>query len=85
MLSQSDLLQIVHALEAPRGLACRLHGRQQQRNQDGNDCDHHQELDQREPRTTTTDAVDVGAVVRGDIWRRRNELRAARLQPAFAI
>jgi hypothetical protein len=46
MHCKTKLLQIVRALHAPGGLACRLHGREQQRDQDGDDRDDHQELDQ---------------------------------------
>ena len=45
---QADLLEIVRALGTPRGLARGLDGRQEQRDQDGDDRDHHQQLDQRE-------------------------------------
>ena len=45
---QADLLEVVDALGAAGGLAGRLHGRQQQADQDGDDRDHHQQLDQRE-------------------------------------
>ena len=42
------MLEIVAALPSPRGLACGLHGRQQERDQDSDDGDHDQELDQGE-------------------------------------
>ena len=45
---QADLLEIVRALGTSGGLAGRLHGRQQQRDQHGDDGDHHQQLDQGE-------------------------------------
>jgi hypothetical protein len=45
---QAELLDIVRALDPPRCFPCRLHGRQQQRNQDANDRNHHQQLDERE-------------------------------------
>src|SRR5258708_26991056 len=41
-----ELLQIVLALRPPCRLAGLLHGRQKQRNQDRNNCDHHQKFDQ---------------------------------------
>jgi hypothetical protein len=44
----ADLLQIVPALRLRRGLAHLLHGRHQQRDQHGDDGDHHQQLDQGE-------------------------------------
>ena len=37
---------VVAALHSPRRLACRLHGRQQQRNQNADDRDDHQQFDQ---------------------------------------
>src|SRR5260370_38833 len=46
--SQSHLLEVVLAFHAVGGLAHFLHGRQEQPNQDGNDGDHHQQLDQGE-------------------------------------
>ena len=45
---QADLLQVVDALGAAGGLAGRLHGGQQQADQDPDDRDDHQQLDQRE-------------------------------------
>ena len=41
---QADLLEIVGALHPPRRLPGRLHRRQQQRNEDPDDGDHHQQL-----------------------------------------
>jgi hypothetical protein len=41
---QAKLLEVVDALNAPG----RLHGRQQEGEQDRDDRDHHQQLDQRE-------------------------------------
>jgi len=49
-----NLLQVVHALRSPRGLAGRLDGRQEQGHQNPNDGDHHQQLDQRKTDSTTT-------------------------------
>jgi hypothetical protein len=43
------LLQVVRTLRAGRGFPHLLHGGQQQTNQDGNDGNHDQQLDQREP------------------------------------
>src|SRR6516225_128005 len=45
---QSNLLEIVLALHAVGGFANLLHGGQQQAYQDGNDGNHHQQLDQGE-------------------------------------
>ena len=44
----AELLQVVDALGATGGLAGRLDGGQEQGDQDGDDRDHHQQLDQRE-------------------------------------
>jgi hypothetical protein len=42
---QADLLEIIAALHAPCGLARRLHGREQERDQDADDRDDHKQLD----------------------------------------
>jgi hypothetical protein len=47
MQTQTDLLEIIHALGTASGLASCLHRRQQQGHQDADDGDHHQQLDQR--------------------------------------
>ena len=44
---QPDLLQIVLALRSPGGFACLLYRRQQKSDQNRNNCDHHQQLNQR--------------------------------------
>ena len=44
--SQTNLFEIVGALNAPGGLSGRLHGWEQEGDQDGNDCDDHQQFDQ---------------------------------------
>jgi hypothetical protein len=44
--SNPDLLEIVFALRPSSRLTSLLHGWQQQGNQDGNDRDHHQQLNQ---------------------------------------
>ena len=49
---QGDLLEIVRALHPPRRLAGRLHGGQQQCDQDADDGDDHEQLDEREGSTT---------------------------------
>jgi hypothetical protein len=46
-MRQAKLLEIVHALGAAGGLAGRLHGRQQQSNQDADNCNDHEKLDER--------------------------------------
>ena len=45
---QADLLQVVDALRAPGGLAGRLHGGQEQADQDGDDGDDDEQFDERE-------------------------------------
>jgi hypothetical protein len=45
---QSDLLEVVLALDPGGGLAHLLHGGEQEPDQDGNDGDHHQQFDERE-------------------------------------
>ena len=42
--AQGDLLEVVPALRLPGGLPRRLHRRQQQRDQDADDRDHHQKF-----------------------------------------
>src|SRR5262245_22063186 len=44
----TDLLEVVDALHAPRGLTGRLNGRQEQADQQPGDGDNHQELDEGE-------------------------------------
>jgi hypothetical protein len=46
MSGHAELLQIVGAVGAARSLAGRLNGRQQQRDQDADDCNHHQKFDE---------------------------------------
>jgi len=48
---QPELLQVVRAGGAGGGLADLLDGGEEQPDQDGDDRDHHQQLDQRESRT----------------------------------
>jgi hypothetical protein len=48
MKSQPDLLQIVDALRPSRSLTRGLYRRQKERNQDGDDGNHHQKLDEGE-------------------------------------
>ena len=57
MQGQADLLQIVAALHAVRGFPDLLDGRQQQADQDGDDRDHHQQLNEREPAASSRSAV----------------------------
>lgn len=52
---ERKLLEVVHALRATRGLASRLHGREQQRDQDGDDGNHDQKLNEREASTVGND------------------------------
>ncbi len=51
---QADLLQIIGASRTPRTFAGRLHGRQEQRNENADDGDHHKQLHER--KTTSDDA-----------------------------
>ena len=51
---QTDLLEVVGALGAPRCLACRLHGGKQQGNENRDDGDDHKQFDQREAGTSRT-------------------------------
>jgi hypothetical protein len=46
----AQLLEVVAALHARGSLADFLHGGQEQADEDGDDGDHHQQLDQRDPR-----------------------------------
>ena len=48
---QADLLEVIGALNAAARLARRLHGRQEQGDQDRDDGDDHQQLDQCESGT----------------------------------
>ena len=43
---EAQLPEVIFALQHPRRLAGRLHRRQQQRDQNANDRDHHQQLNQ---------------------------------------
>ena len=63
---QADLLEVVRALDARRRLADLLHGRQQEADQDGDDGNHHQQLDERE-RTRT------GRMGHGDTYQREEK------------
>src|SRR5262249_27165223 len=54
-------LQVVLALDACGGLADLLHGRQQQADEDGDDGDHHQQLNQREGAAAPTTGLFEGA------------------------
>jgi hypothetical protein len=47
---ESDLVEVVTALDAGGGRADLLDGGEQQADEDGDDGDHHQQLDQRERR-----------------------------------
>src|SRR5262249_44924459 len=62
---ETDLLEVVGAVDAGGGVADFLGGGQQQADEDGDDGDHHQQLDQREPlagRRAEHDAAPVYAV-----------------------
>ena len=51
--AEPHLLEVVGALRTPGRLARRLDGGQEQGDQDGDDRNHHQQLDEREPATTS--------------------------------
>jgi hypothetical protein len=43
----ADLVEVVLALHAPSGFAGRLHRRQHERHENADDCDDHQQFDER--------------------------------------
>jgi len=49
---EAELVHVVDAGRAAGGLADLLDGGEQQADEDGDDGDHHQQLDQREPTST---------------------------------
>ena len=57
---QGELLEVVGALHAPGGLAGRLDGGQQQRDQDAGDGDDHQQFDQGEAAREGRAAIRIG-------------------------
>ena len=61
---QPKILQIVAAAGAARRFACRLNGRQQQRDQNTDDCDHDQQFHQRETAPSCTGKSDGGTSYR---------------------
>ena len=67
MQGQSELLQVVCTLDAPRRLTRGLHRGQEERDQDSDDRDHDQELDQREtsPPGAATGAAHSGKTAPG--------------------
>ena len=65
---QAELLEVVGALGTPRGLARRLHGREQQGDQHGDDRDHHQKLDQGE---ASSSHPVISRLVQAGEWRAR--------------
>src|SRR5262249_24094668 len=54
MRRNAKLLETVLAVGASRSIAHLLHGRQQKTDQDGDDCNHHQQVDQREAHLLTS-------------------------------
>jgi hypothetical protein len=50
---EAELLDVVQALPTPGRFTCRLHRRQEQRDENGDDSDHHQKLYQGEPASVT--------------------------------
>jgi hypothetical protein len=61
---QPELLEVVAALDACRRLADLLDGGQEQADQDGDDRYHHQQLDQREPRSPPAPGEELSEQVR---------------------
>ena len=57
---QTQLLQVVDALNPAGGFASGLNGRQQQRDEHGDDGNHHKKLDQRKTAARSTTVVDHG-------------------------
>ncbi len=58
---QAELLEVVRALRPPRGLAGRLDRGQQQRDENGDDCDDDEQLDQ--GKTLTNFSIHVGLLL----------------------
>jgi hypothetical protein len=52
---ERQLFEVVLATHPRGGLADLLNRRQQQANENRDDCDHHEEFDQREPTTRSTE------------------------------
>jgi hypothetical protein len=52
MQGQAELLEVVFALAAAGRFACLLHGREQERDQDGDDGNDDQKFNQRKSATT---------------------------------
>ena len=72
--SDADLFEVVPAFDAAAGLTHLLNRGQQQSDENGDDCDHHQQLDQRKPFA----ANHGDALVAGDdaqVWLNPNEPR----------
>src|ERR1041385_571935 len=57
MQHRRDLLQTTVALGAGRGFSHFLHGRQQETDQNGDDGDHHQQLNERETGTAAAEVL----------------------------
>jgi hypothetical protein len=55
--TESQLLQVVHALAPSRRLASGLDGREKQRDQDRDDRDHNEKLDQGKTATLSVSAT----------------------------
>jgi hypothetical protein len=76
MHREANLLEVVGALQVSRRFPCRLHCREQEREQDRDDRDHHQELDQCE--TRPHDAHSITS------WDPMVETRADRTKNRFS-
>src|SRR5262249_31109681 len=70
---QADLLEVVLALGAAGGLADLLDGGEQEADEDGDDGDHHQQLDQRERA-----ARPQARMRHGTSWKRGEHMRRSR-------
>ena len=69
---EAELFQIIRALDAPCRFASCLDCRQEKRDQDGDDRDHHQELDERETELVSFSVSEAN--------RRHGEPQALRLK-----
>jgi hypothetical protein len=74
---QADLLEVVGALHAVGRLAHLLHGGQEQADQDGDDGNHHQQLDQGKSRPFSHGLTQQGGM------RQEDDRRPARQAPSI--
>ena len=57
---EADLLEVIDALRSAGGLAGGLHGRQEQRDEHANDCDDHEQLDERKSASFGDHGINSG-------------------------